>query len=394
MKIAVIHPSLNLYGGAERVCIIMIKALQKAGHNVTLVTIDKTNWPLVEKKYGLTCKPDRELFLIPNTFETASLTSRVAMTLLSFFVEFFVIKLKEKHDLLINTSGESINLMEDIVYINAIPMRFAFDYPESLPITNSWWRSSSRVYNLFLRVVDKLNSNSLLLTNSKFNNAIIKKCFGRHALVAYPPVNVERFKQSFTNAKRKNLVITASRLRPGKNLEYILRVAKVIRGSKFLIVGPSDKASETTINRMNKSAEKLGVQDRIQVLINQPLPVLLRTLSEAKILLHTQSYEAFGMSIVEAMAAGCVPVVPRNGGPWFDILDQKQGEYGYSYRSVKEAAEIIEMLMKNEKLRKEVSSRASRRAEVFDVSVFERKILDVVNKVCLRKVRGSRCVHS
>jgi glycosyltransferase involved in cell wall biosynthesis len=85
------------------------------------------------------------------------------------------------------------------------------------------------------------------------------------------------------------------------------------------------------------------------------------------------------------MAAGCVPVVPRNGGPWFDTLDQKQGEYGYSYGSVREAAEIIDMLMKNEDLRQEVSARASRRAAVFDVSVFERKILNAVEKVYSRK---------
>jgi hypothetical protein len=40
------------------------------------------------------------------------------------------------------------------------------------------------------------------------------------------------------------------------------------------------------------------------------------------------------MSVVEGMAAGCVPVVSRCGGPWFDILDCKQGVYGFSYRSV------------------------------------------------------------
>ena len=91
------------------------------------------------------------------------------------------------------------------------------------------------------------------------------------------------------------------------------------------------------------------------------------------------------MSIVESMAAGCVPIVPRTGGPWFDVLDQKQGKYGYSYGSAQEAAEIIKMLVENEDLRKEVSARARERAMVFDSSVFEREILDVVEKTCSRK---------
>ena len=77
------------------------------------------------------------------------------------------------------------------------------------------------------------------------------------------------------------------------------------------------------------------------------------------------------------------PVVPRTGGPWLDILDKKQGEYGYSYGSALEAADIIGMLVKNETLRSEVSARARERAMVFDASVFESKILDAVNETCL-----------
>ena len=104
-------------------------------------------------------------------------------------------------------------------------------------------------------------------------------------------------------------------------------------------------------------------------------------LAIAKVYLHTQACEAFGMSIVEAMAAGCVPVVPGYGGPWFDILDRRQGEYGYSYDSLEEAAEVIKTLIGNEAIRAAVSTRARTRSLAFDDSVFEVKMSSLVEKV-------------
>ena len=65
------------------------------------------------------------------------------------------------------------------------------------------------------------------------------------------------------------------------------------------------------------------------------------------------------------MAASCVPVVPRDGGPWFDVLDGKQGEFSFSYGSLGEAAHIIEALLEDEDVRMRVSYSASERANVF-----------------------------
>lgn len=353
---------------------------------MTLITTDKTNWPLLKEKYGLTCTLDNEFFLVPNMLATPSMTTRAAITLASYLVEVSKVKLKEKHDLLINTSGEVINLMEDIAYINAVPMRVAFNYPASLPITNNWWRCYSRVYDLLLNSVDGLNRHILLLTNSKFIEAIISKSLSRQAMVIYPPVDVEKFTPLFRRRERKDLVVTVSRFRPGKNLEVIPKIAKLVVTSKFVIIGPSDKASEATIKKITGLARRLGVQDKVQVLTNAPQSVLLQILSEAKVLLHTQFFEAFGMSVVEAMAAGCVPIVPNIGGPWLDILEQEHGTYGYSYGSLMEAAEKIDLLMKNEELRHKVSARANKRATTFTTPLFERKISQIVEQVYSKKV--------
>ncbi|MFP3984598.1 MAG: glycosyltransferase family 4 protein [Candidatus Bathyarchaeia archaeon] len=363
----------------------MAQALRKAGNRVTIATLDKTNLERIYAKYGLACEPDCEVFLVPHVFETDSLMSRGLLALAFLFAESVLLRLK-KYDLIINTSGELVNFVEDIAYINAVPLRAAFDYPESLPIQNSWWRCCSKVYDLWLKAVaDRLNKNSLLLTNSKFTANIIERKFDRRALVVHPPVDSEEFSSLSEKKRHDNLVLSASRFRAGKTLEHVPKVAKHVKNSKFLIVGPSDKASETTISAIQVLAERLGVHDRVQLLTNEPISFLRKAMSEAKVFLHTQSFEAFGMAVVEAMAAGCVPVVPRNGGPWFDVLDEKQGRYGYSYRSVGEAADIIMMLLEDEELRRQVSARARKRAMAFDRTIFEKKILDVINKVYAAK---------
>jgi glycosyltransferase involved in cell wall biosynthesis len=199
-------------------------------------------------------------------------------------------------------------------------------------------------------------------------------------------VDLENFKSLYRRKERENLVVTVSRFRPGKNLESIPHIAKHVN-ARFLIIGPSDQSSASTINTIRGLTKKLNVQNRVQLLINEPRSVLIEKLSVAKVLLHTQFFEAFGMSVVEAMAAGCVPIVPDVGGPWLDILDHIQGKYGYAYGRSKEAAEKIRLLMEDEELRHEVASRAYRRAGAFGTSIFTRNMLRVVKKVHARKGR-------
>jgi len=87
------------------------------------------------------------------------------------------------------------------------------------------------------------------------------------------------------------------------------------------------------------------------------------------------------MSVVETMAAECVPLVPRDGGPWFDILEEKEDGHGFSNESILKAAEKVRMLLENDELRTELSARARRRAIGFDRSVLESKILSVAKQV-------------
>jgi len=380
------HASLNLRGGAERLSIILMNALQKAGHRVTLITTDKTQWPRLRETHGLTCTIEDEQYVYPRELMTPAMTSRAMWTFAMYLVKSRLVRAREQYDVTINTSGEIINVGEDVAYVNAVPMRLAYTYPDVLPTQTPWWRCGSQSYDRLLRPLDATNSNTQFVTNSTFLKSILSHQLGRQAIVVYPPVDVESFTPVSRHRTRESLVVTVSRFRPGKTLEVIPAIAHRVH-ARFVILGPSDHGSKTTIQNLQRLARRWKVQDRIQLRTNEPRSALIRWVSQAKVLLHTQVFEAFGMAVVEAMAAGCVPLVPEQGGPWTDILKQEPGRYGYAYGNAAEAANKIRLLLEDEALRRDVAARACQRAEAFTTDRFTRRMVQIVEEAYARKQR-------
>jgi len=386
MRVAVLHSSLNFLGGASKVCLSFVHTLSKAGYKVTLFTVDKTDWNSLRKVFGDFYGSDfKERFLFkgfPLIFRNTML--RKLIIALFYLLEILVVRFLGRFDLVLVTGGELVDSFGDIVYINAIPIRFAHLFPDIRLGKSSAWKCYSKLYDIFLKLIGKADSKGLLLANSNFLREIIWRFLGRDSLVIYPPVDVERLinlNNNYYNEKRENLVISVSRLHLGKSLEVILKIAKLVEGAKFLIIGSISHGSRKIVDDLKSSINAMGLNDRVDLLVNRPFSNLVENLYKAKVLLHAQTSEAFGMVVVEAMAAGCIPVVPWSGGPRVDILNSTQGAFGFSYRSINEAAEIIKKILRDEKLRREIAARARARALAFNKSVFEKRILEVINKL-------------
>ena len=377
-RIIVACPSLNYLGGAERLCIYVIKALKEKKFDVTLVTLDKTNWTVLEKVFGCSLRPDKEIYPFNRMPRIPNLTFRQGFVALSYALELFAVAAMKRGDLLLNMRGEVVDTIGDVIYVNAVPLKLMYVYPQIQPDRGTRWRVFSRIYSLFLRIL-KAGKNTII-ANSVFNHDIIEKKLGRKTLIVHPAVDVRRIKAAENVCSRENIVVTVSRFRSAKGLENIPRIAELTEKANFIIIGTVDEAAEQTLRQLTKKVEEAGLRNRIQTFTNRTFDFTVKKLLTAKVFLHTQPMEAFGMALVEAMAAGCVPVAPRNGGPWFDILGQEQGKYGYSYQSVEEAAGIIDMLMEDDRLRLEISKRAAQRAHEFEISIFDRKILGIIEK--------------
>ncbi len=118
----------------------------------------------------------------------------------------------------------------------------------------------------------------------------------------------------------------------------------------------------------------------IEVYIKPPRVNRVELMKQCSILLSTQQDEAFGMVVVEAMSMGCIPVVYRDGGPWTDILEEKDGIIGSSYENTLEAQEKIEQILGDGELRAEMRENSVKRSREFSAEVFEEKITRTIKE--------------
>lgn len=379
MRIAISHLSLNFLGGEERLCLSSIDALKKKGHHVTLFTVEKTHWKIVQKVFGDTTMPDEEIFItslpIHNKFSKPFIP---IFSYLNYIKTLINLLSSKKYDVIINTYGDIFTSIADVSYVH-FPLKATLDYYQipafTSPIT---WKAYSQTYKILSSFIDNIRP-SILLTNSKFTQQVIKKYLNRKSLILHPPVEVKKYLSKTT--KRKNHVITISKFTPKRNLHKIPLIAQLTKNTKFIIVGVADQYSSETIKNLLKDIQRCGVENRVVLLFNVSHSALIDLLVHAKAYLHTVPFEHFGISIIEAMAAGCVPIVHKSGGPWLDILNQQQGENGFAYGTVEEAAQAIDLIISDENLCRTISSNAQKRSLNYDVSIFQKKLNALIHKI-------------
>jgi glycosyltransferase involved in cell wall biosynthesis len=337
MKIALIHDSLNVLGGAEMLALGFAKALKELDHIVHLYTLEKTDWERVHRIFGYSSDVvDKEFVLLPGrTFPT--IYGGLANWFWRDVAGIYAIR-QHHYDLTIITKQIMLPVFSDIIYVHfpvLVPGFESYYYPDRY-VHNVWLRAYSRpevaIRSVMLSVFKSMQYKPLILTNSRFSAAVIKRLLGVNAIVLYPPVNVEKYLPLSKNTKRKRIVLTISRIAPEKGLEIIPDVAREVKDVKFVIMGAL--GSTSYYRSLMSKIKAVGVGDRIKVLPNVSEDLKIELMAKAKIYLHPMRYEHFGIAVVEAMAAGLLPIVHKSGGPWIDIVEG--GKYGRGYSRVDE----------------------------------------------------------
>ena len=370
MRIGVIHHSLNAAGGADRLCLKTIEALKEAGHEVVLATVEPTNWKRVERILGKVVKPDKETSLLPFKLELFGIYMRL-------LTSFSALKLRKKCDLLINTHGDALPVKADIIYMHYPMFALLKDNPVSTKYSESiFWRAYFAPYEIIQEIIAQKFLEGLILTNSNFSRKAIKKYTGKDSVVVYPPVDIKTFAIATKSEERENLIVSCGRYSAEKNYEFVLEVAEKLREkAKFIIIGSvSGRVSRDYYEKLSQIKRKKKL-DNVELLRNVSFGDLLRIYGKAKIYLHAMKYEHFGISVVEAMAAGMVPVVHRSGGSWEDILEAKQGVHGFSYTTLDEAVGIIKKIISDVDLLKEITSRNTEYIYKFSSEAYKRRFL-------------------
>ncbi len=339
-KAVVIHHTLNSLGGETTVAIETIESLYELGYEVELVTVQPTDFDRIAKSYGKKIRISGAKSLLPFKLNYFGVYQRL-LTLLSS-INF------KNSDLVINTHGDALpyRISGNVPYLLYLHFpRFLMDstasYASNKYKRSFFWRAYFKPYSLISQSLARraITRSSVILTNSAFSSGAIREAFADvRPYVLYPPVDIERFSHAYSRPVngREVKVLVVSRFSPEKQIESAIRVAHLLRGSiKFQIVGSLTPANRPYFRTLQQMIETNGLSQTVTLTPNASNEELLDAMSKSMVYLHTMIGEHFGVSIVEAMSAGLVPIVPAYGG-CSEIVPTE-----YQYHSLQEAADYI-----------------------------------------------------
>lgn len=375
-QVILLHTSLNAAGGGERVTFQFIRALHGNKYEITLATVERTNWAMLEEVFSDLQRPEREIHIFNETPKTGFQLIDSMITTLSFIILLLYIRFT-RNEFQINTCGEKVNSISDMIYVNAIPLRSAY----TLESTSTFRKILSRSYGLLISPLDFVNPRNTIISNSNFNKNLIKNTFNRESIVIYPPIDLEKIISN--DLMKSDCVAVGSRYLPGQNLEIVPHLASKLKGIKFKMIGTASGNSMKLIEGLRKKCQELGVSDQVEILYNQPFATYVSILFSCKVFLRPLPSEPFGISVIEAMASGCIPLVRKGSGPWVDILEEREGKYGFSFEDVEEAALKIRRIVSDKELLEKMQERIRERLIYFRSMDFDESLLNALEG-CMR----------
>jgi len=213
---------------------------------------------------------------------------------------------------------------------------------------------------------------------SDFSRVWAKRRWGIDCTIVYPPVNT-----SFSHVDKEKSILSVGRFAlkgqgHRKNQEEMLETYGRLEnlGWKYFCAGGlgDTPAHQAYFEQLSALAAKSGAA----VVTNLPRNELTSLYERSSIFWHASGYgqdqnvqpelvEHFGISTVEAMAAGCVPVVINKGGQ-SEIVEHEVS--GFVWETLDELKNYTARLISDDNLRLQISAAARKRAQTFSREMF------------------------
>lgn len=306
MKAGIFDPYLDTLGGGERYCLTLAEYLLREGWQVDLFWDGREITQIIKERMDINIE---RVNFVP---EPTNLINKLV--------------LHRKYDLLFYVSDGSIPFM--FGKKNLLHLQVPF--------------SSGMERNYFSKL--KLNKIKNIICNSIFTKQIVEERLGVKTQVVYPPVAIEKFYPG----KKENLILSVGRfsrlLQEKKHDILIASFKKLFKTNlpnwRLTLVGGSDVGGKSYVEELKSLCRGYP----IEVLENLPFRSLISLYARAKIFWaasgfsvdekkYPEKVEHFGISVVEAMAAGAVPLIVKKGG-FKEIVEN--GRSGFFWESQNE----------------------------------------------------------
>lgn len=288
-KALIVSPYLDHLGGGERYMLSAASVLESLGYQVTFAWDNLAEINQLAQKLGIKLQnPELAPQIKPLYFDRRPWAMYLAT---------------RTYDLVFYLSDGSLPMLGS--RRNLVHMQVPFHGVHGM----SWQNQLKK------RFIDQV------IVNSRFTKQIVDREFGVRSLVIYPPV------PAFTaQGTKKNLILSVGRFEPSLNakkqnilLDAFAQLSPKLPGWELVLAGAS--VSDDWVNRLRVQAVGLPVR----LAVDCTFTGLQDLYHQAKIYWHAAGYgvdetknpeltEHFGISTVEAISAGCLPLVIPYGG--------------------------------------------------------------------------------
>ncbi len=254
-----------------------------------------------------------------------------------------------------------------ISYVHT-PMRYAWDLQEQY-LVNGYAKGIrglvARLMLHYMRMWDTRTANGVdvFVVNSNFVARRVWKIYRRHAVVIYPPVDIDSFGLM---AEKDAFYLTVSRMVPYKRVDLVVEAFAQMPDKTLIVIGDGPEFKKV----------RAKASGNVTLLGHQPLDVVRDRMQRARAFILAAE-EDFGIAAVEAQACGTPVIAYGKGGAAETVVD---GETGLFFEK-QTADDLVKTVHKFEsRVHHFNPERIRRNAERFSAERFRREFFKLIEQ--------------
>ena len=185
-------------------------------------------------------------------------------------------------------------------------------------------------------------------------------------------IDMKRFEGLERKAHDGFIVISVARLEKVKGIEYLI---KAVKDFKLLIIGDGSERKN-----LENLVQKLNLKDKVTFLGQIPNKEIPHHLMEADCLVVPSVREGFGISVLEAQAAGLPVIGTRVGGILDLIKDQKTGIL-VEPKNVQQIEEAVSKIKSDPEFTRSLIENARNNARKYDWQEITERVYNIYQRI-------------